>query len=227
VRFAHGTPYETELVNTPAAGKRVLPEELTSIVRRSLLDVVQGGTGVRLKNGFGQKDGSFIEIGGKTGTGDQRFETYAPGGKLLESRAVNRSATFVFLIGDRFFGTATAYVHEPYAANYSFTSALTVQLLKSLIPALQPLVAAANAKPQPHPIAKVVASVNTPNMPNTPNAPATAAVASASVASKAPNAASTAAVSTPDAASVPAASGKADASDTSASVSASATLAKP
>ncbi|HXA46605.1 MAG TPA: transglycosylase domain-containing protein, partial [Burkholderiaceae bacterium] len=146
MEFAKGTPYETHLVHLPAVGKRVLPEEVTDVVRRSLIDVVQGGTGVRLKNGFGQKDGSFIEIGGKTGTGDQRFETYAPGGNLIESRAVNRSATFVFLIGDRFFGTATAYVHEPYAANYKFTSALTVQLLKSLIPALQPIVAAANVQ---------------------------------------------------------------------------------
>jgi membrane peptidoglycan carboxypeptidase len=146
MEFAKGTPYETHLVHLPAVGKRVLPEEVTDVVRRSLIDVVQGGTGVRLKNGFGQKDGSFIEIGGKTGTGDQRFETYAPGGNLIESRAVNRSATFVFLIGDRFFGTVTAYVHEPYAADYKFTSALTVQLLKSLIPALQPIVAAGNIK---------------------------------------------------------------------------------
>jgi membrane peptidoglycan carboxypeptidase len=143
MQLAQGTPYETHFVNRPAAGKRVLPEELTEVVRRSLIDVVQGGTGVRLQNGFTQQDGAVIEIGGKTGTGDQRFETYAPGGKLIESRAVNRSATFVFLIGDRFFGTATAYVHEPYAADYVFTSALTVQLLKSLIPALQPIVASA------------------------------------------------------------------------------------
>lgn len=141
LQFAKGTPYETQFVDTPAAGKRVLPLEITEIVRRSLIDVVQGGTGVRLKNGFTQKGGPVIEIGGKTGTGDQRFETYAPGGRLIESRAVNRSATFVFLIGDRFFGTVTAYVHEPYAADYEFTSAMTVQLLKSLIPALQPIVA--------------------------------------------------------------------------------------
>ncbi|WP_143746649.1 hypothetical protein, partial [Caballeronia catudaia] len=52
---------------------------------------------------------------------------------------VNRSATFVFVIGERFFGTLTAYVREPYAARYDFTSALAVQLLKSLGPALQPL----------------------------------------------------------------------------------------
>lgn len=140
MQFAKGTPYETHFAQVPPGGKRMLPEELTDIVRRSLIDVVQGGTGVRLRNGFGQKDGTAIEIGGKTGTGDQRYETYAPGGRLIESRAVNRSATFVFLIGDRYFGTITAYVHEPYAADYNFTSALTVQLLKSLIPALQPLV---------------------------------------------------------------------------------------
>jgi hypothetical protein len=52
---------------------------------------------------------------------------------------VNRSATFVFFIGDRFFGTMTAYVHEPYAASYKFTSALSVQLLKSLTPTLLPM----------------------------------------------------------------------------------------
>jgi hypothetical protein len=64
---------------------------------------------------------------------------FARGGRLIESRKVNRTATFVFVIGDRFFGTLTAYVHEPYAARYDFTSALSVQLLNSLAPALQPL----------------------------------------------------------------------------------------
>jgi membrane peptidoglycan carboxypeptidase len=140
LKFAKATPYETEFAYKPSQGVRVLPEEITRIVRRSLLDVVQGGTGYRLKNGFPLDNGQEIAIGGKTGTGDQRFVTYASDGKLLESRAVNRSATFVFLIGDRFFGTITAYVHEPYAADYTFTSALTVQLLKSLVPVLEPIV---------------------------------------------------------------------------------------
>ncbi|HEY3599983.1 MAG TPA: hypothetical protein VGL08_20995, partial [Paraburkholderia sp.] len=58
---------------------------------------------------------------------------------------VNRTATFVFVLGDRFYGTLTAYVHEPYAARYDFTSALSVQLLKSLAPALQPLLDASPA----------------------------------------------------------------------------------
>ena len=136
LQFAKGTPYETHFVNRPAAGIRVLPEELTEVVRRALIGVVQDGTGIRLKDALVQKNGQVIEIGGKTGTGDQRFVTYAPSGKLIASRAVNRSATFVFLIGDRFFGTVTAYVHEPYAADYKFTSAMTVQLLKFLLPRL-------------------------------------------------------------------------------------------
>ncbi len=146
MEFAKGTPYETHFKHVPPEGKRMLPEEVADIVRRSLTDVVQGGTGVRLRNGFVQKDGTAIEVGGKTGTGDQRYETYGKDGNLIESRAVNRSATFVFLIGDRYFGTITAYVHEPYAADFNFTSALTVQLLKSLIPALQPLVAEGELK---------------------------------------------------------------------------------
>lgn len=46
------------------------------------------------------------------------------------------------MIGDRFCGTVTAYVHEPYyAARDDFTSALAQELLKSLNPALQPLLA--------------------------------------------------------------------------------------
>jgi len=138
--FARGTPYETHFVHGSRPARRLLPEEIIEVVRRSLIDVVQGGTARRLKDGFVQANGTSIEVGGKTGTGDQRFASYAPGGRLISSRAVNRSATFVFLLGDRFFGTMTAYVHEPYAADYRFTSAMSVQLLKYLAPTLQPLV---------------------------------------------------------------------------------------
>jgi len=55
---------------------------------------------------------------------------------------VNRTATFVFVVGDRFYGTLTAYAHEPYAARYDYTSAMAVQLLKSLGPSLAPVLAA-------------------------------------------------------------------------------------
>ena len=138
--FGSGTPFETRLEQNTAKAERVLPEEVADVVRRTLLTVVEGGTAKRLKGAFVRPDGSVIDVGGKTGTGDHRFDVHGPGGGLISSRVVNRSATFVFLIGDRFFGTLTAYVHEPYAAKYTFTSALSAQVLKALAPALMPLV---------------------------------------------------------------------------------------
>jgi hypothetical protein len=81
-----------------------------------------------------------IPVGGKTGTGDHRYEIYGPGGRLISSRVVNRTATFVFTIGDRFFGTITAFVSGPEAGNYTFTSSLPVQLLKVLAPKILPIV---------------------------------------------------------------------------------------
>jgi hypothetical protein len=58
---------------------------------------------------------------------------------LLESRTVNRTATFVFFLGDRFFGTLTAHVHGEEAKDYGFTSALSVALLKLMQPSLMPM----------------------------------------------------------------------------------------
>jgi membrane peptidoglycan carboxypeptidase len=149
--FARDTPYETHLASRPAQGERLLPEELADVVRRALIDVVEDGTARRLKGALTPEGGSAIAIGGKTGTGDHRFDVYGRGGQLLSSRVVNRTATFVFLIGERWFGTIMAYVSEPYAADYKFTSALPTQLLKALTPALLPLVEAGACRRDPAP----------------------------------------------------------------------------
>lgn len=138
--FARGTPYETRMAYQPPQPERVLQPEIADVVRRALIGVVEEGTAKRLKGSLVRRDGSVVEIGGKTGTGDHRFDTYGRGGQLISSRVVNRSATLVFLIGDRYFGTMMAYVHEPYAANYKFTSAMPAQLLKALAPVLLPMV---------------------------------------------------------------------------------------
>ncbi|MEO7245983.1 MAG: glycosyl transferase family 51, partial [Rubrivivax sp.] len=140
LKFARGTPYETHLAQQPTAPQRVLPAEVAEVLRRALIGVVDDGTARRLKGAMVRHDGSTVPIGGKTGTGDQRFDVYARGGRLVSSRVVNRTATLVFLMGDRHFGTLMAYVPEPYAANYKFTSALPSQLLKALLPSLLPLV---------------------------------------------------------------------------------------
>ena len=82
-----------------------------------------------------------LRIGGKTGTGDHRFQTVGADGEVKASRVMNRAATFAFYIGDRFYGVVTAFVPGAKAANYEFTSALPVQILKELQPALSSLIA--------------------------------------------------------------------------------------
>ncbi|RKP53458.1 transglycosylase domain-containing protein [Pararobbsia silviterrae] len=137
--FAEHTPYETHFVHASVAPKTLLSPEIANVERTLLRDVVLDGTGKRLASGMVLPDGTVLPVYGKTGTGDQRFNVYAPGARLIESRKVNRSATFVFAIGDRFYGALSANAHEPYAARYDFTSAMAVQLLKSMAPDLQPL----------------------------------------------------------------------------------------
>ena len=67
---------------------------------------------------------------------------YGTGGKLIESRAVNRTATFAFFIGDRYFGVITAHVPGQRADDYDFTSSLPVQILKIMAPLIVPYVQA-------------------------------------------------------------------------------------
>src|SRR5690606_22951784 len=83
--------------------------------------------------------GRPLEIGGKTGTGDHRRDVVGRHGQVLSSKVMNRAATFTFYLGDRFFGTVTAFVPGRQAAGYEFTSALPVQILKELRSALLPL----------------------------------------------------------------------------------------
>ena len=150
LHFAKGTPYET-LVKHAKADKfeQVIAPDVARVVAGEIRGVVSDGTAKRVKSAFVAADGSIIAVGGKTGTGDQRFDVYGGGGRLIESRFVNRSATFVFNIGERFFGSMTAYVHGPDAEHYDFTSALPVQLLVVLAPSLMPMIdpeAAAKAR---------------------------------------------------------------------------------
>lgn len=137
LHFAAATPYETDLSRQPAQPQRVLPVEVAKAAREALRAVVESGTASRLNGVFKDANGQPLAVGGKTGTGDHRYDTYGKGGVLLSSRVVSRSGTFVFYIGDRYFGTLTAHVRGPEAAGYSFTSALTTQILKVLAPALE------------------------------------------------------------------------------------------
>lgn len=140
LRFGAETPYETTLRRNPGDGGRVVSAEVARAARSALVDVVESGTGRRAFGALTSQDGSPLPIGGKTGTGDNRFVTVDARGNVVESRIVNRTSTFVFFLDDRFFGVVTALVQGTEAADHRFTSALPTQILRHLSPHLESLV---------------------------------------------------------------------------------------
>ena len=141
LEFGTNTPYETLLKLSPdAQPAQVLDPAITHVMKAVMSEVVDNGTAKRVKGVYLDGDGKPLAVGGKTGTGDQRYDEFAAGGHLVSSRVVNRTGTFAFYIGDRFFGTITAHVAGEQAADYAFTSALSAQMLRSLAPIINPLV---------------------------------------------------------------------------------------
>ncbi|MBI4489016.1 MAG: transglycosylase domain-containing protein [Deltaproteobacteria bacterium] len=136
LHFARGTPYETQFEPIGDSGKQVMEPTVARAIRTLLADVVDVGTARRVRGAFVRPDGTPVVVGGKTGSGDNRFKTFSRGGQVLSSRAVNRTATFVFYIGERYFGVLTAFVPGHEAGGYRFTSALPVTVLKLLAPAI-------------------------------------------------------------------------------------------
>jgi len=159
LHFAADTPYETRLSNNPELGKRVLRSEVATAMREALSQVVDAGTARRVSGSFKTADGTALAMGGKTGTGDNRIESFGSGGRILASKAINRTATFVFYIGDNHFGTLTAYVPGRAAESFKFTSALPVQVLKGMAPILNQYLEPGTYTQCKAPIAAQVASV--------------------------------------------------------------------
>jgi membrane peptidoglycan carboxypeptidase len=139
--FGEGTPYQTMLQHEGTKHREALLDPAIAHVMKEIMsEVVENGTAKRVKDTYKDAEGNVLPVGGKTGTGDQRYDEFAPGGKMISSRVLNRTGTFVFYIGDHFFGTITAHVAGEDAADYKFTSALSAQMLKSLAPIFMPLI---------------------------------------------------------------------------------------
>ena len=136
IHFARATPYETVFERTADKGERVLAPEVARTMRKAMAEVVEQGTARRLSGVFKLADGKRISVGGKTGSGDNRFGTFNRAGDVVTSRATNRTAAFVFYIGERYYGVVTAFVQGREAEDYHFTSALPVTVLKLLAPAI-------------------------------------------------------------------------------------------
>lgn len=137
LRFARATPYETNLQPAAGRGERVMDPAVARTLRDALTGVVQQGTASALAGTFRDSEGA-VAVGGKTGTGDNRHLTFNRWGEVKTSSALNRTASFAFFIGDRFFGVITAFVPGREAEQYRFTSSLPVRVLRLLAPAINP-----------------------------------------------------------------------------------------
>jgi membrane peptidoglycan carboxypeptidase len=131
--FAEQTPFEARFSGKKEEPVRVMPVAVAAQLHKEMLGVVEKGTGRRAFRSAVLPDGSLLPIGGKTGTGDNRDKIRGVG-----ERVRNRTATFVFTLGDRYFGTVVAYVPGEQAASYRFTSALPVQVFKTMVPRILP-----------------------------------------------------------------------------------------
>ena len=137
--FAKATPYETTFEPPPAQPSEIVLEPAVArVARRVLAGVVDSGTAIRLRGAFvDSTTGTPAWIAGKTGTGDNRHETFGRGRRLLESRAVSRTATFAFCLGDRYYGVLTALVEGPEADRFKFTSSLPLAVMRLLAPSIE------------------------------------------------------------------------------------------
>lgn len=141
VQFGVGTPYQTIADCSPRKDPvQVLSPEVSRIALREMQGVVETGTARRAARAVRLEDGTILPLGGKTGTGDNRIKTYTARGAMVSSAKINRTATFVFTIDDRFFGTIVTYVPGDLAADFNFTSALPVQALRGIIPDIMPMI---------------------------------------------------------------------------------------
>jgi membrane peptidoglycan carboxypeptidase len=136
LHFAEGTPFETHVAHQEPSREQVLNPLVAQVLRQELIGVVEHGTAIGAKGALPPSEGMPISIGGKTGTGDHRQKVYERGYRLIESRPISRTATFVFLIDNRFFGTITAQVSGPQSGDFSFTSSLPVRIFRLFAPHL-------------------------------------------------------------------------------------------
>jgi membrane peptidoglycan carboxypeptidase len=157
LRFADKTPYETVMEPIETEGTRVLPSAITHAILPVLAQVVQSGTAVRLAGAFKIGNRALI-VGGKTGSGDNRFDAIGYRGQIISSRPVDRTAVFVFYIEDRYFGVITAFIPGKDAGEYGFTSSLPVAILKLLAPNIESLW----LRPTPAPQKNLIAASNSP-----------------------------------------------------------------
>ena len=149
LHFAEATPYETSLAPDRGRGEQVLDPQVARVLRAALVDTVENGTATRARGLLKDANGVALKVGGKTGTGDHRQKLFNARGQLTGERFVSRSATFVFFIGERYFGVITAHVEGSEAKGYGFTSSLATRLFQQMLPGLLATLERSEQAPRP------------------------------------------------------------------------------
>jgi membrane peptidoglycan carboxypeptidase len=139
ITLGKDTPYEKNFVFAPENEIQVMDANIAAIVKENLENIVQNGTARRTKNAIVFSNGVKWAIGGKTGTGDNRIETHDRYGNVTLSTVRNRTATFVFTFGDKYYGSMVAYAAGEEAADEEFTSSLPVKAFSQIIKDLTPI----------------------------------------------------------------------------------------
>jgi hypothetical protein len=149
LRFASDTPYFSDFRAQPARGEQVMHPEVARLLRDVLAEVVESGTGRGMKAAITGPDGLPAQVGGKTGTdsGDTRHDVLADGSRATSPRVLDRTASFAFYVGDRYFGVITASVRGQAASGYAFTSELPLAVLRQLAPLIERRLATARSGP--------------------------------------------------------------------------------
>ncbi|MFN3197533.1 MAG: transglycosylase domain-containing protein [Bradymonadia bacterium] len=135
MHFAADTPYDMVVDFPGRAGQRVLSPDVARAALEAMEGVVRRGTGKALKGAFG---GGALKLRAKTGTGDNRNRRTDKRGRVLSETVHSRTATVVFTLGDRWFGTMTAVVTGSHAGAHEYTSGLVAQALSRMAPTLLP-----------------------------------------------------------------------------------------
>ncbi len=144
LHLGEATPYETHFAAGADSTRRVMPAAVARSLRDLMQDVVENGTARRVQGSM-RCNGEPVRIGGKTGSGDNRHEIFRPDGRLLGSRPLNRTASFVFFIDALHYGVITAHVDGEAAGDFDFTSALALQVFNTLAPVLEPFLESGEA----------------------------------------------------------------------------------
>jgi cell division protein FtsI/penicillin-binding protein 2 len=136
LHFARATPYETVFEPDASNQVRAMDTAVAQALRHALANVVSAGTAQRVHGMFVGPDHLPVAVGGKTGSGDNQLITVSRDKRTRSVHSTNRTATFVFYIGDRYYGVLMAYVPGHAADKYRFTSSLPVTILKMIAPSV-------------------------------------------------------------------------------------------